>query len=731
MTPRFARLCSAGLLLLSIAPTQAQTPGGPLPEAPRAQPAPQPLPAAPSSMLSRPAAAPETAATTSGLIPSLRPGTPDDIIPVFNLPEADIDTVLGALELYTGKTIFHPAQLQTPPNGYTLHIKEPTRRSTLVLYIETILTMNGIAVIPLGNDALKIVQLQNSPREAPELITGSTLDLPPSSKVASKLYQLEFLRVQEFQQMITGMVNLAFGTPIPIANANSIVITDTVSNLQRFEALMKQVDRPALGGMATKFYQLRNGAKASDLVNKLSAILRTLQPQLGSGTNYNADDRTNQIILITDPRQFPFFDELIAKLDVRADPNTRNEVIPLKHAKAADLASVLLTIVKGQTQTAQRSQSARPVTNQLQPPANTPTPLGPPTAQPPPQVVGGAASNAGEQGSGQEFSGLLTIGSDERSNSIVVSGTLDDIRLVQELIDKLDIVLAQVRIEVVIAEVTLDDNHDSGISQLGLQLQGDKLTGFSSSGPSFSIAGNAGSGLATITRPGGDVAVSGAWDLAGLISLNTTKRKNNTTILTVPAIVTSHGKKSMITDGETRPVITGTTTYANGASSGASSSQITQQPIGTTLTVTPYIGNDGSVQLDIEQELTDVVDNVTVDGNQQYVIGNRKANSYVTAMSGEIHVLGGFRKQIDSKQTNRLGPIPIIGDLLGRRTRDKYRQELIFFIRPVVLTNNASVDNVETLNRLETLPTRDEIKGQLDPKFQPPKKPVLDRILPK
>jgi general secretion pathway protein D len=528
--------------------------------------------------------------------------------------------------------------------------------------------------------------------------------------------------------MVQGMVNLAFGTPIPIANANAIVITDTVANLQRFETLLKEVDRPALGGMATKFYQLRNGAKASDLVTKLSAILRTLQPQLGAGTSYNADDRTNQVVLITDPRQFPFFDELIAKLDVRADPNTRNEVIPLRHAEAAKLATVLTSVVKGQSQVNSQRQSTRQTVNQPQVPGQPPT-LGAPNAAPVPQTI--TSINSAADSTGQEFSALVTINPDERSNSIVVSGTVDDIRLVHDLIDKLDIVLAQVRIEIVIAEVTLDDNHDSGISQLGLQLEGDKLTGISAAGPSFGLTGTGGTGVATITRPNGTNSVSGAWDLAGLLSLNTTKRKNNTTILTVPAIVTSHGKKATIINGETRPVITGTTTYANSSTAGANSSQITQQPIGTTLTVTPFIGNDGSVQLDLEQELTDVIDNVTVDGNQQYIMGNRKATSYVTAMSGEIHVLGGFRKQIDSKQTNRLGPIPILGDLLGRRTKDKYQQELIFFIRPVVLTNNSNVDNAEALNRVEKLPTRDEIKEKLDPKYQPPKKSTLDKILPK
>jgi len=67
---------------------------------------------------------------------------------------------------------------------------------------------------------------------------------------------------------------------------------------------------------------------------------------------FNADDRTNQIALIADPRQYIFFDELIAKLDVKSETNTRNEVIQLKHATAKDVATVLQSLVTGQNNAA-------------------------------------------------------------------------------------------------------------------------------------------------------------------------------------------------------------------------------------------------------------------------------------------------------------------------------------------------------------------------------------------
>src|SRR5207248_899263 len=134
--------------------------------------------------------------------------------------------------------------------------------------------------------------------------------------------------------------------PVQLPNANAVLITDSISNLQRIEVLLNQLDKPVTAGMKPKFYQLQNGAKASDVVQKLRTILTgTLQIQLGQATSYSADDRTNQIILVTDPRQYAFFDDLIGKLDVKSSENTRVEVIYLNHAKAVDVVNVLSRII--------------------------------------------------------------------------------------------------------------------------------------------------------------------------------------------------------------------------------------------------------------------------------------------------------------------------------------------------------------------------------------------------
>lgn len=696
MTPRFVRPCVALLLVFVATRARAQpaAPGGQLPTNP---------PAAPSA-----AAAPATA-------------NPDDPPVRVQLPDADLDTILQFLERLTGRIILRPAAL--PTATYNLKITQDVPRSAAIRYIETILALNGIGLVPLDDRSYKVTALTMARMQAPELITDTTLNLAPSGRIATKLFQLEFLRVQEILPLLQGVMDLNLGGPQQIPNANAFLITDSITNLQRVEVLLQQIDKPVTAGMKPKFYQLKHGAKASDVVTKLRTILQgTLQTQLGSATSYSADDRTNQIILVTDPRQYPFFDELIEKLDIDYAPTTRNDVIHLSHAKAEEVVTVITRLIQSQNAAiqSQRQGSVRPGQLMTPPPA-APTPNTPTPAPVTPQII----SAANEAMGSNEFSGIMTVVNDNRTNSVVASGTADDIRLLRELVAKLDIVLAQVRIEIVIAEVSLDDQNQTGISALGLTLEGDKLVAFSGALASESLSIAKGTG--TITRPG----KSGHMDLGAEIAIATTPRKDNSTIFSVPAVVGSHGKQTVISNGEKRPIITGTVSSGQSAGGLAQSSQITQQQIGTTLTVTPYIGADGSVQLDIKQTVEDVTGRVIIDGNEQPVIGSREITSYSTAKSGEIIVLGGFTKRIDSKTSSRLGPIPILGDIFGARTKRNFRQEILFFLRPTVLTNNPAIDNAPALRKVEALPQRDEIKKQIDPNYAPPKKSIIDRILPK
>jgi general secretion pathway protein D len=645
----------------------------------------------------------------------------DEMLTGIHLTDATIDHVLMLLESWTGKTILRPQQLPTPT--FALNINRTIPKSEAILALETLLNLNGIAVVPSGDKFLKVIDLPRARMEAPQMIEGSTLDLPPSGQIASKLFQLQFQRVNEFLPQINMLLNGNMGGYVVFEKSNAALVTDSISNLQRIEMLVNKLDQPLTAGLTPKFFTVHN-AKASDIVTKINSIVTgTLQSQLGSATHYSADDRTNQIVLLSDPRQYPFFQDLIEKLDVRADPNTRTEVIYLKHAQAKDVATLLSNLISGQSK-AQQNSSSKP--NVI----NTPNPLPPAPGQAPNPALANAITEA--MGTTNEFSGLIDIQPDERSNAIVVSGVADDIRLIRDLISKVDVLLPQVRIEVVIAEVTLTDNESSGINSLGISVNGSRVTSISGNLAGINGGSDGSGGTLPVTATiepvaNGVVTNPGKHPLSLTAILSPLANRSNVQFLSAPTIVTIHNKESEIDVTNQQPIISSINQaagYTNSPTTGTgvttnpfnTSSSVTYKDIGIQLKVKALVGVDNSIQLDVDQIVDDVVDHLVVDGNSQPIIGHREAKSSVNVSSDEMIVLGGLQRNEKTVTKGKFGflyPIPILGSLFGPRTHNIARTELLVFIRPHVIKPEENL--IDTNRQIDQQSESDVIKAFINP----------------
>jgi general secretion pathway protein D len=653
-------------------------------------------------------AAPAAPAVVPGVIAAIPlPGLSgsDQIGPVI-LRDETIAQVLDLMQRWTGKSILRPQAL--PASVYTLSLPASITRDEALLALETLLNLNGIAVIQQGDKFLKVVPNLVAKAESPQLITGSVLSLPPSGRIASKIFTLKHANAQELVAQIASSLNTTLASPpVYFGRNNALLITDSISNLQKIETLTMQIDKPQLDLVVTKSYVLKN-AMATDMVNKLNSMLRSPATvsggapfRLSTGTTFLADERTNRVLLMGSADQHTFFDGLIETLDQKSNPNTKTDVIFLRHADAQQVATLVTSLVTGQTTAAARAgNTVRTAT------ANrAPTPA--PTA---------AAAPGAPQMGADEFSSNLTVLPDVRSNSVVVSGTNDDLRLLHELVDKVDIVLPQVRIEVVIVEVKLSDNETNGFNTLGLTVSNGKLIGIGGTGAGFGVNGAPATTNATLAPNNTQVLASQGLfntttnDLSATIGLTTTPRKSDLKVLSVPAVTTTHNKEATIFVGESRPVITGATIAPQ---TGQVTSQVSQRDIGIQLKVLPLIGKDGAVQLQVSQSVEDILGSVRLDGNDQPIIGRRTTDSFVSAMSGEIVVLGGLQRTITTKSTSRLGPIPFLGDLFGSSTDLEEKQELIIFLRPYVL-NGSAVDNLDALSRATSSAIGPEAKKALD-----------------
>ena len=638
------------------------------------------------------------------VLTSVASKTNANVVDSFKLSDGDIDSVLSALEMYTGRTVVRPGQL--PTAAYSLRIGRPIPKDELVTALETLLRLNGVAVSPMGDRFLKVVAMSQAKNESPEMITGSSLDLPPSGRIVTKLFELNFLRAAELVPQIQSFMNPQIGGGIVnLEKANVVLVTDSLENIQRIERLLVEVDKPRQSSLAPKFYQLHN-AKATDVVAKIQKMFAgPAGTMLRATTTYTPDDRTGQVILFADPREYALFDSLIEKLDINADPNTRNEVIYLKHADAKDVSTLLSQLISGQNTAAQRSGSQ-------------------PTVKPgqllsAPGAPAQASAAAPAQGSGAlesffggatEFSTFVTIQPDERTNSVVVSGNVDDIRLIKAIVDKIDILLAQVRIEVVIAEVVLSDQSNTGINSATATIAKAPNGGTSVTNLTASLAGLGFSPAAAAANSVNPINI-----IANLTSLGDITRSK---ILQQSTIVTTHNKEAMITVTDQLPVITGSTSEplatASATPSFAQSSTVSYKDIGITLKVTPLIGDDGSVQLKIDQIVDDQGPSVTINGNSQPSINHREATSFINVMNDQLIVLGGFQsstKTLDRQKLGALFEIPILSNLLGYRDNEAKRSELLLFLRPHILKPDEGT--VDTHRAIEGMSNKEQLKNFL------------------
>ena len=663
--------------------------------------------AAPAAAVSASAPSqPTPVAAVAAAIPLPGLSGSDQVGPVI-LRDETVAQVLDLMQRWTGKSILRPQAL--PASNYTLSLPASITRDEALLAIETLLNLNGIAVIQQGDKFLKVVPNLVAKAESPTLLAGSTLTMPPSGRIATKIYTLKHANAQEFITQIISSLNTTLASPpVYFGRNNAFLITDSITNLQKIENLVTQLDRPQLDLVVTKSYTLKN-AMATDLVNKLTAMLRTQAVasggapfRLSTGTTFLADERTNRVLLMGSADQHDFFDKLIDTLDQKSNPNTKTDVIFLRHADAQQVATLVTGLVTGQTTAATRAGNTTRSTT-----LNRTT-----TAAPVATTASTAAAAGTQQAGADEFSNTVTVLPDVRSNSIVVSGTNDDLRLLHDLIDKVDVVLPQVRIEVVIVEVKLSDNESNGFNTLGLTVTNGKLVGIGGTGAGFGVNGV--TATATTIAPNSANATQGLLaangNLSATIGLVTTPRKGDLKILSVPAITTTHNKEATIFVGESRPVITGSSVAAT---TGQVTSTVSQRDIGIQLKVLPLIGKDGSVQLQVSQSVEDILGTTILDGNDQPIIGRRTTDSYVSAMSGEIVVLGGLQRTVSTKSTSRLGPIPFLGDLLGSSTNTEEKQELIIFLRPYVL-NSSAVDNLDALSRATGSAMGSDVKKIID-----------------
>ncbi len=612
--------------------------------------------------------------------------SPEEVIGTLILVDESASQVLNLLETITGKIILRRQDIQVKIN---FNSNGPLTKSEAVLALESLLTLNGVMLTDMGGKFMKAVPATDVNRHVPQMIAESTLSMAPSQQIYAKLFPLDYLVAEEANTAIVAPLLSPNSGVVIFPKSNALLITDALLNLQRIESVLGEADQAQTIRETIQFVKL-NYVQATELQDRIENLIQgPLKAYLEGNTSVTADERSNQLIIITHPSNMPILEDVIENIDVDAAPLTSSEVFPLRQAKAEEVVPIIENIISGQEEG--REEDAKVNRDNSNTTANKDAPTPPPSA---------VAAAGGEASSTLQFSNFVGLSADERTNSIVAYGTQSDLRTLKDLIDKIDRPLPQVRIEAIITQVGLRDDESRGIDSFELDYNLEDSN-------EINIGG---------TTAAGSSAVFSLKDFSMDLVLGTAESKSNVRIISTPVIVVSHNQEAVINVSESRPIVTSSTSSLD--SNNNTRSTVEYRDIGIQLTVTPLIGADGTVQMEVEQLIEDVSGTVRIDQNDQPIITKREAKSFVSVSDQDVIVLGGLqenRQDQSDSSLEGLGDLPLIGGLFGSKGRDYQRIELIIFLQPTVLTSPedaATETDKEIQNAIDSAIIRDYIIKQ-------------------
>jgi general secretion pathway protein D len=577
---------------------------------------------------------------------------------MIKFQDVDVNDVLTIYQELTGRTVLRPSNL--PATKITIKTQTDLTRREAVLALDSILSMNGITMIPQGEKFVKAVPQAQANQEANRFYAGLAEELPEAGQLVTYIAHVTNAPVQDVAQVLQQFAKMPGNSILAIPSTGTLVIRDYAENVKRMVEILRLIDVAMPREYESIVIPIKY-ALASDIAN----VLGSLTTGGGVTTVGQQQTRTGLSTGTTG-----FGTPGMGTLPGQPGYN------PLQPTTAAGRAG-LSSSVAGRSSFADRLRNI---------------------------VSRAAATAAGEI----VVLGQTKIIADERTNSLLIYASKEDIETIKDIISKLDVVLAQVLIESLIFEVSLDDNLSYGVSYL--QRKPSTLGDFTGIGAiknigiptpldftsvSSGTSTGTGTGTGTGTSSGGlaanlpagfsYLARWGDFDIAAQ-AIATDSRVN---VLSRPRIQTSHAVEANLFVGQTRP-------YPMGMSYGGyygGYSSIQQLQIGITLSVLPLINPDGLVVMDIRQRIQTIGGEVEIAnvGKVPETI-DREANAKVAVRDRETVVLGGFisaERRKSASGVPLLKDIPLLGNLFRSTSKSANRKELMILIRPTVLPSPA------------------------------------------
>jgi general secretion pathway protein D len=616
----------------------------------------------------------------------------------LNFDGAEISVVIQTIaELLHLNYIVSP----TVRGRISIQTSEKLPVSALLPVLEQILEVNGFMALKSG-DFYKIVPVAQAKQESVETLLREQAPSVGSSLV-TRIVPLRFISPGEVIKILT-----PFKTPAGIYQghepARLLFLTETPAKIAELLKIVEVLDVDTFASIQVELYPVRYAA-VEDLARELGQVVTQVFSAAGRGRTLfriiPVPQASAIMVFSGEPGLIGSIREWIGKLDQPAnEPNERIFVYSLSHATAETLAAVLEKVFR-RDEAKSQSKSASAPTAAAQNAGVAPAAYRPGAApgQPPPAAPAAPAQPIAAGGSAAASGGAsVVVVADKDTNSLIVQTAAWFYPTVEEMIRKLDAMPKQVLIEVLIAEITLDDSNSFGLSwafkgQGPLNILGERHDFTNSVGSSL------GEKLGNLTQsPNGlSVLLTEANRITAVLNAYAHDSKLN--ILSAPHILATNNKEAKIDVGSEIPILKTQVAPGSVTNGTTNANDVEYRSTGVILTVTPHINDGGFVTLEVQQEVSEAQTALTTSGINSPTIRKRMAKTTMVVKDNQTLVVGGLIQEKRDKSRDGLpwlSRIPIIGVLFGSTSATVTKTELVVLITPRVVN---SVEDGDRLTR--------------------------------
>jgi general secretion pathway protein D len=616
--------------------------------------------------------------------PPRRP-LPDGPTITPNYKDADLSQIIQAVSEVTGKNFIIDPRVNAK---VTMLSATPMSPAAFYEAFLAVLQVYGYVAVPAGK-VIKIIPNTDA-RQLP------SIDLPnevssTSDEIVTQIITMKNISAAQLVPLLRPLIPQQ-GHLAAYPAGNMLIISDRASNVSRIMKIIQRMDES--GDEPVEVIQMRN-ASASDVVRTINQLSQGQAAEgAGAGVKVVADERTNSVLVSGEKSMRLKTKALIINLDTPGLAGGDTQVRYLLYADAEKLADKL----KGQASAVAKAQAG-------------------------PQS--GATPSAG---GGSNVDASVTIWADVPTNALIMTAPPKIMKSLMAVIDKLDIRRAQVEVEALIVEVDVNKSADIGVQWL---LDGGSSLGYGvtnlpgSTGTSIvdlaaaALSGATGlttaattSATATTTTTSATAASAissaipnGATFAIGTYNQNTGKglaaviqaiRSDGTSnIISTPRVITMNNEEAEVKVTQEIPLITGQYTSSTASVNGTTSpfETIQREEVGTILKVTPHISEGNTIQLKIEQE--DSSPGAKLADSADISTNKRSIKTTILIEDGGIIVLGGLMQDTVTESEDRvpvLGAIPILGNLFKSRSGSRQKSNLLVFLRPKILRDQAATE---------------------------------------